>query len=80
MWCPKLSIQDRPNKDTPERGILKIAYWCREHRKYVYVSTRYGFKKSKDKAYEIMREKQAELKTKLTYDGNDKIMQPKDTR
>ena len=53
--------------------MYKIVYWCRIKKKYVYVCVRYGIKKSKAKAYEMMEEKQKQLRKELTYDGNDKV-------
>jgi len=79
MWTPLLNIKDKPSNKYPDRGMLKIVYWCRDERKYKYVGCRYGCKKSKDKAYEIMAEKRAELKKLLTYDGKDRVIFPQES-
>tara|TARA_B100000683_G_C11998225_1_gene352685 strand:- start:202 stop:429 length:228 start_codon:yes stop_codon:yes gene_type:complete len=73
MWSPKLAIKDKPSKTQPDRGIYQIVYWSREDKKYKYVCIRYGYKQSKEKAYEMMEIKQKELRKLLTYDGKDRI-------
>ncbi len=73
MWTPKLAIVDRPDKNSDTCGNLKIIYWNRETKKYKWHSCRYGKKKSKDKAYEIMTQKQEQLKKELVFDGNDRV-------
>jgi hypothetical protein len=73
MSHPKLTIVDRPSKDNPEVGTLKIIYYSRLIKKYVWVSSRYGKRKSKDKAREILTQKREVLISKLTYDGDDPV-------
>ena len=73
MWHPKLRIVERKDPHHEGRGLFTIYWWDRETKKYRHVTARFGYRTSKEKAYEKMKIKREELVRFLTYDGDEKV-------
>lgn len=66
VWTPKLTICDYQNKDDPSSGFVKISYYEKDRKKYKQFIARYGLKKTKREAIDILEQKRAKLVKQLT--------------